>query len=607
MLLFAAVLWNLTRTLGTSPGIWVDTLIENLFVEDCLLHSKCTAVGAGATIGIFHSAGYFHWRSLLEWVGWRADGTYHVLLVINALGVVLVALTARRIGGRTAGAIAAVLMSVCVGVPTQLDVISDVVPMPFLGAVFTLLALSSITHPSLAMTATLGLVCGVTANCYATGLLLGVSTVVVGLMQPRGRWRHALVGAIASAASSFAISPFTWIVDARIVLTRTVSNANAMSFNPAYRIPLVVMTGVAIALWIAASFLGAHRRPLNVMAAIVLPMFLPLILGSAVGRLDPQPKYLAHVLGAACVCLAVPSADALRWLWQRIPAQAAWRMFDASAPYAGALIIAAQLTSTFNPVRDTDMPPLQYADVAAAERYLANERGWNWTRAARNLRAPDEVVRRAAIRWVPDWPTTGEDDNAERATLLKISSLRVPRPLPPSVKEVLTTNGNSTLVGTSCSWLDWRHFRACTKDSEAGPETCVDSGLPADRDGHSDYAAVLAGLPGLNVRHSILTLHFPLQPKASCPESWFHMPRLPGVCEGRIVSVDGQDATIEAEGRWARLKSEGTPPHEISMQWEIGGPKCQVEYRGFPPFFVEGDATTAAFLATIIERQSDAR
>lgn len=615
LLLLAAVLWNLVRLFGHSPGVWVDTLIENLFVEDCLLHGKCTMVGAGATVGIFHSAGYFSWRSMLEWLGWQAEGTYHVFLFINALGVVLVALAARRMATRTAGAVAAVLMTVSIGVPTQLDVISDVVPMPFLGAVFALAALTATTTPSLGMTAMLALVAAVASNFYATGLLLGVSGVFIALLQPRRRWQHFLVSGFTFAAATFALSPGTWLIDAKILLTRHVGNANALAEHPVAEIQLVRITAAAVGLWLAAWVLRSSvRRELHVMAAIILPLFIPMVVGSRMGRLDPQPKYVAHVMAAVSVAIAVPLTEGPRWVWLKLAAlrpslaQSVGRAFDFALPYLACALIALGAVTKDDLVAHRTILPYAFADLAAAKQVLA-ERGWTWAKAARNLRAPDEIVRRAVIRWVPDWPKSGKDDQTERAYLLKLPASLVARPMPPGVVEVRQSAESSTLVGLTCSWIDWSAFRVCNRDSPTGIETCVDSGWPADPEGHSDNDKGMPGMPLIDAHSQatrFMTIHLRLQPRADCPEQWIYMPKQTGVCPGRIVSVDGSNAGIEPGGRWLKLK-QPTEARDVAIEWELGGNVCSVEYRGYPPFFVEGDPASTTYLSTVLERQEGPR
>jgi hypothetical protein len=612
--LFAAALWASVRTMGASPTVWEDTLIENLAIDDCLLQDRCTGVGVGATVGIFHSAGYLHWRAMLEWLGIGADGTHLALLLLNAVAVVLVGLAARRLGGRVAAGIAAVLMATSTGVATQLHVISDLAPVASLGAIFLALGLAATERPSLRATALLGLVAGVMANVYATGLLCGVSAVWIALLLPERRWTHAGVAALAVAVATLGISPDTWTVDAALVLRQlshgTVGNGHTLNSRALFELWPARLLGLSVLAWAAAAATGSPlRRKLDVPAAMALPLFIPLALGSFTGRLDPQPKYCASAMGAVAVSLAVGAVALGDLLARRVErlrpsARAAAARF---APYLAAAAIAA---GGLSPGRRR-FPTFTYQDLASAQRVLVRDRGWTFSRAARNLRTLDENVRRAAIRSVPAWPDASEEGDLERAYLLKVPAPMVPRPLPDGVLTATATGAAETLVALTCSWIDWRSFRVCVRDEGAADGPCQESGLPAKRDGHADFGVSVPGMPVIDSMHpprQTMTLHLPLQPRPECPEAWIYMPRLPRLCPGRVVGVTGGAAEIEDEGRRARLRlgdpAAGGSPTELVIAFELGGPGCWTEYKGYPPFFLEGSPATVALVSSLLERQA---
>lgn len=622
--LFTAALWTICRTMGTSPAVWEDTLIENLHLDDCLVHNRCTAVGVGATVGIFHSAGYLHFRSLLGWIGLDADGTYLTFLAMNALGVALVALAARRLGGRLAGALAALVMVASIGVPTQLNVITDLAPVPFLGAVFLLLALATTVRPSLGLTAVLGAVSGVMVNVYATGFLCGVSGVWIALLMPRRRWAHAAVSAASFSVTAFALSPLTWIVDARILLHQhTVGNGQTIDRHLLSHIPMARWTALAALAWgmsVVAAALGrpSLRRRLDVPAAIFLPLFAALVLGTSTGRLDPQDKYFAHVIGAVAVTGAVffvePVQAAWRWVVRRHPRLATGAPVLVAlgwlAPFVAALVITAGDVSRAAQFGFIRFPTFTFRDLKSVAHVLGHERGWSWSRAAVNLRTQDEAVRRAAFRWATGWPETGAENNLERAYLLKVPTSMLPRPMPASVVTVTATRSDTTLLAFTCSWIDWRSFRVCVKTADRAEETCTRSGLPVARNGHMDYTVGVPGMPIMDPSHparQTMTLHLPLTMTRECPETWIQMPRMPLLCPGRIMHVEGGAAEIEDNGRAVRLRSNDPSgedaPREVAITWELGGPECWNQYRGYPPFFVEGDPRSVAFLTRILEQQ----
>lgn len=581
IVLFAAVLWAIVRAVGTSAHVWEDTNIENRFVDDCLDHSHCTIVGPGATIGIFHSAGYLHWRALLTWLGLGLDGTFAVLLVMAATGVVLTALAARRLDGRLAGALAAAIMVRYLGVNLQLDMITDVAPLPFLGAVFLLTATTALDRPRLLRTAAMGLVGAVTANAYATGLLFGVSAVLVAMLIPHRRWSHVAVAALSFGVATFVIAPATWLVDAAIVFSSRVGNRNDVTGTRFSELPIAQLAVVATAVWVfaAATRRNHLRSQLDVPMAVIAPLLLPLVLGTAAGILNPQDKYCAQILAAVAAALGITVLAVIRSFGRlRVP-----NTVDGLAPYVVALLVGfGWLTHDWLVLR-----MLTFRDLAAAEHTLAHERGWSWPKVARNLRLLDDVVRHSALRWAPAWPTTGTEGELERAYLFQNPEGAPEKPL----------------LTVACGWIDWSAFRVCSKrDGEA--ERCTDTGLPATTDSQNDTWPAVPGMPAFEGRspvRQLLTLSLPLKPHDSCPEDWIHMPRDPKVCPGRIVSVDGSATDVSENGTWARLKRDGSNHREIIIQWALGGPECFNQYSGFPPLFLEGDPRSVEHLKTVLE------
>ena len=612
---------QLCNSMGTSPTIWEDTLIENLYVRDCLVDNHCTAVGAGATVGIFHSAGYLHWRSLLHAVGLHANGTFLTFHVLNALGVGLVAVAARRIAGPVAAALAVLIMVAGNGVPTQLNVISDVAPVPFLGAVFLLLAQTATARPTRATTVALGLLCGVMLNFYATGLLCGVSAVIVTLRFPKDRWKHTALVMAAFVVSTFVLSPLTWLVDLRIVLTRHIGHSPGMMNRlPLLEIPLAALSALALLLWGVSALWPPLRRRLDVVAAVILPLFVPVLAGYLRGSLDVQDKYFAHVVAAIAVGVGagamLPLNAAARWalgrLETRFPSRKAGiDRFSAMVrrSQALALPLAALLVfAGFNEPADTiEHLSYSYADVLSTARYLARARGWTSGQAQLGLLTPDELARRAAIRWATGWRASGTTSGLEHAYMLKMPVSDVLMQLPTGAEVVRRAADGRTVVVSTCSWIDWTAFRACTRRGDA-PETCMDTALPIRNDGHQDYSEGIPGMPnpdGRDLSRQTLTLHFPLHPRPECPVTRVVMPRLPLLCPGVIASVDGVPATIEDSGRRVLLRYDTRPgapqPRELAISWELGVPACWNQFRGHPPFVIEGDPDAVPFIERMID------
>jgi len=122
-----------------------------------------------------------------------------------------------------------------------------------------------------------------------------------------------------------------------------------------------------------------------------------------------------------------------------------------------------------------------------------------------------------------------------------------------------------------------------------------------------DYMSGVPGLPrtGLDfVARQALTLRFPLHPTAECPDVEVVMMRLPRVCTGRVVSVDGATSPIEDDGRKVALHYDPSAPdrapRELAIEWDIGGPTCWNAYHGDPPFFLEGEPKTVELVRRVV-------
>jgi len=229
-------------------------------------------------------------------------------------------------------------------------------------------------------------------------------------------------------------------------------------------------------------------------------------------------------------------------------------------------------------------------------------------RAAVNLKSMDETVHRAALHWITNWPAHGEDNPYQRAYLVKIPTRQMRQPLPADLVPITSSRGNTTTVVLGCSWINWQSFRVCVRNNGQTEETCTHSSIPAESNGHLVYAVGMAGMPHSDPSHPLarqtLTLRFPLHPTAQCPDEWISMPRAARICPGRIVDIDGETSLIEGDGRSARLHFDPAAgheaPREIAIAWELGGPECWNEYRGVPPFFIEGEPQAVELLDHVV-------
>jgi hypothetical protein len=606
--LAAASCWALFRMNGASPSVWVDTLVDNDLIRHCVEEDRCTTVGVGATVGIHHTVGYLNFRALQDWLGFDANHAHISLLTMNAFGAVLVALVARRLGGLLCAAIAAVLyVGSVTGNVMQTHVVSDVAPMPFLGCAFLMVCSAAPSRPGYGGALSMGLVGAITANCYASGFTCGVSAVAIALLAPERPVRQALVAAATFIGVAFFIAPGTFIVDAQVLISGQHLGSGQVGGRSLSGVPIMWLGSLAAATWLgSARFAPALRRALDVPFAVFAPVYVPFVLGSLFGVLEPQDKYFCNAAGAIAVAVAVGCVGAWRAVWPRPPERRSERF----APHGAVLVLG--LLGLWD-IRDARI--LDFNDMSAAVRVLASERGWAWTTAFRNLRTTDDMVRQSTLRWARGWGPRdasgpGSQGEDEVAYLFKAPKASLPAHLPPNVTRLAERNQYASLLAVGCSWIDWRDFIACDAEPDGSGERCLQTGFPTRYEPRLDV-----GLPGMPVPDARkdrplrrLRLRIPLHARAACPQTMVHMPMRAFACPGRIVSVDGGSAEVERDQRTARLARDpetGRAATQLVLEWQLGGPSCSMQYRGYPPYFLDGDPEIVQLVMAHEARRND--
>jgi hypothetical protein len=274
--------------MGTSPVLVFDNIVDDSFIHHCLTENHCNGVGLISTKGFYHSAGYLHWRALLTWIGLKDNETFLLLLGLTALGVMLAAQVALRLQGLGAAVVTALILVCASNAAMQLNIITDLTPMLFLGDLFLATAAAAAFRPRLLTTALLGLVGAVAADFYATGALCGVSAALVALSTGRRRGWHVLVAVASFATAAFAMTPASWLVnwDKKVNSAWGAAPPSLMPFSTAPRLlaaVTVVFAGVVVAS-------PALRRRLYVPAAVFLPVSLSVLVMSVHARQYPQPR-----------------------------------------------------------------------------------------------------------------------------------------------------------------------------------------------------------------------------------------------------------------------------------------------------------------------------
>ncbi len=350
--------------------------------------------------------------------------------------------------------------------------------------------------------------------------------------------------------------------------------------------------------------------------AIILPLLLPLALGSVSGQLDPQAKYCAQMVAAISFALAIAAVDVGRWAWHgrlrplqdRLPSASASATLGKTLSLlalALALLVVERRGMAEGLQRTANSSEISYGDLAAVKQALGHDRSWTRARVAHDLKIAHTLALPVLLQDTRGWPETGPEDNLDRAYVTKAPLRSLPSPLPDGVLRVRDAVGYATLVAITCSWIDWRDFRACVKRPGVEGEVCTRTGLP---DGLAMAgAAVTPGMPEVDARHltrQTVTVHFPLHPRADCPAMEVVMVYVPPMCLGKIASVDGVPAEVDPEGKWARMRVDPAHPAaaaELAVVWELGTSTCWNEYRGTVPYMLEGAPSTVDLLQDILE------
>jgi hypothetical protein len=616
LVLIAVVAFVVARRFGgPSALVWSDTFNDQAEVQRCLERSECTIYGIGTSVpGFVHAGGWLQLRDLLSVMGLSLDQQILLLQMLDAVGVMLAAMTAWFIGGPIAAAVATWAVWCrysTVGVAYY--ALYNSLPMAFLGAVFLAACVNAVQRPTARSVAAAGFVGAILANVHFAGVACGITSALIGTMAPKGRVRFALIGAAAFSLGAVLISPATWLHAATYVLSHPTGERREIATVPLTAEPLVVDGLWLTAVWVVAALAGGRfrnfRRRLGPEIAIIAPPVVMFTLAALTGRINPTGKYVAQLRAPVAVALAVIVSSSLEVLGSlavgtRDRLSPRWRAtFNALIqipPYVGALALLTSQPNYLNPVA------LRLKDIEAAARILREDLGWDFETAVRNLKAPDNHDVLAAWKlmypeWVRGSVRSDERDQEDNAVLLRVSVHDLPNPIPREWRIVSAYNTEATIVAMVPSWIDWSAYTVCVVSRQEGPEHCTDTGLvdpsspySIDQDVMPDSGAIFVG--------DILRLRFSLR---NAPPGEVHrlfMPHHPSqMCSGRIIAVPA-GSRIEAEGRQATLVSpfKGPDAPAVVLEWDLSA--CRGGYSGFPPFFLEGPTNMVGPLAELLRK-----
>ncbi len=203
--------------------------------------------------------------SVVSFVGFKSVEAQRLAMTLVGTGtVVVIGLLGRRVGGRTAGLVAAAVAAVYPMLFLSDGVLMAETPYVFLVALALLLAYRAADAPSPARFALLGVVIGLSALTRAEGLLLALVLVIplVAFLRGTDRRRRVLLGAVAISMTVVVVVPWTARNAVRLDAFVPVSNNVGTAVDGANC--ALVYSGDQIGLWRETfSALGpaARQRP----------------------------------------------------------------------------------------------------------------------------------------------------------------------------------------------------------------------------------------------------------------------------------------------------------------------------------------------------------
>ncbi len=610
--LFAGAFLFFLRFAGASPSIWFDTVADEAWARGCLELDLCPETGIGTSrpplvLGLT----WLRARIALSALGLDADAAYLVLLALDALGVLLAFVLAKRLAGAVAGALAAALAAwaTVALVGTYESILFNSHPLPFLGllfgGLFVMAAREGRVRFLVAAAAVLATLVNVHPACASSALVLPAAAPFLA----RGR-RLLVVAACAFAAvATYFSSPAAWDLNLAALVRGLppMPGAGGASGDGASVVGsfewLVLGAGAAalLAAWLrrgrgagaeagaesdaeSDAEAGAARRAHVALALVLLAPAAVIVAATAAGAVPAgQAKYLFHLLyllpvALACGVAAVVFRVAARWS----ASGAAQRALRWAGPAATLSVAGALALWPIAPPREHDQGtfvPFTFNDVARVSAHLAAE-GAGRDEMLQQLRSVNEgeLLLTLAMSHPLALPPTRADDG-RRVTLVKVRPEVLPAPLPAGWR-VLARDGRAVLLALPArSRFDWTRARVCVDGACEPYSANVRETFPDQID------AAAGGLRRPVRAGARVTLRLPLARAGASgvgEERRVWMPRFLGRdCAGGTAALAG-GAPAES------LALPGHAGREVELTWQTGTPSCASgSLRGRLPLFFE--------------------
>jgi hypothetical protein len=598
---------------GPSPLLLFDTAQEETFVRWCLERGLCPLFGGPTTAeGFWQGGAWIFLRVLSAEIGLSLDHVHQALQVMDAAGIVMVAVTGALAGGRAAGVLSAVTAALLyLQLDVQVDSVHNSRLLFFPGCVTLLLVAAGAGSGRLFPMVIAAAVSGVAAGSHVAGGTLVAGVACAAALRPGNR--AAAVAAVLStwAATVLLLSPGLWLTELSGWLAEGLPAAGAAPrgvprFVRIEWLAAGIAATVTVFLWPRGS---VRRRLWTAVCAFAFGAAAPGVLAMMHGSASAAAKYLAHLAPAAAVGLAVPplviAAGAVRWLEARAggPAHAysenRRRAVRAALPAALVLLVFFALARAVGEIRWYDHSRPNHGDLRVVAAHFKDNRGWSLRDLFRHLKGPFDFALLSEL--AAAWPLS--EYEASKAPAMTgnvhvnvVPEDRIPFPLSASCRVLRARGRHAVVVTDAKTAIDWGRFTICSRPEGARELACVESGINLSA---AEPLRVFDRVPGmpkvLPGEARELVLKAPMKVPGDGADWVVSMPRRPDSCGGRIVGTPEGAGGIPQDGRRAVIPAGAGG--ELVLSWRIGAKECPVDaFSGFVPFFIETEHETAAIL-----------
>ncbi|MFA6034953.1 MAG: hypothetical protein WC889_18780 [Myxococcota bacterium] len=595
VVVFVLALLCIHMMAGVSPILWVDTPPEQGSVRWCLEKGECALFGPPTAFGDLVQGGAWNaLRVFLSILGLGMNGVHQALQVMDALGVVLVALSASMLLGRTAGlASAAVTLLLLLPDGIRVEALTNSRLMFFPGAVCTALMVQAAVMRDPARLLLAALTAAIAFNSHMACAPLLISSVIVAPFAFRRRYAGAVLVAVVAVGASFLISPGLWSYYALAAVRGALMRGSAAGWNGflsvAYPLFWTVIAAAPLLLFRLWPGPEGKRRAAQVVAAVVLPGLLVFMFMRGFTDVSRSTKYLTYLIPAMSLAVVTLIALARPVCWRISVAVVCLVLLASGAMDTIRIRTGGGLAGAIN-----------YDDAGFVRRSLGG-RGWSVGDIYSRLTGPrgyDLVAAISADSAIDGWTQAAQRPAGpvQAAAVFKVPVAALPEKLPETW--IVRRSGREALVvALHHQWLDTLTFEVCGGGRDGSG--CTPGGLVPREPGilqEMVYPGALMVDGGGPVRD--LSVRFNVRTGGG-REFVVAFPDTAGGCAGTVTAVENGGAVFSDGGRRALVTLDGGGyPATVTIRWRPFSDECR-EWRSFLPFFIAASPDEADLLGRL--------